>query len=242
MLFEAMTGRLPFAGSAEEIIAAKQTQMPASPETLVGDLPAGPCPSLQRASGPRSRPRGRAAREIIAQLRGEDRVSIDVPELNRPLPLIGRSRHRQVLDGVFSLLNRGKTESVFVFGRTGTGKSTLIRSFLDELIEKDEAVVLFGRCYERESVPYKALDSLIDALARYLKGLPTAGNGDHVAPGRRHFSLACFRSWRASRPSRWRGGRAEMPDQQELRRRAFAGLRELLERSRRAYPIDPGDR
>ncbi len=61
----------------------------------------------------------------MAQLRGEDQVSIDVPELNRPLPLIGRSRHRQVLDGVFSSLSRGKTESVFVFGRTGIGKSTL---------------------------------------------------------------------------------------------------------------------
>ncbi len=46
----------------------------------------------------------------------------------------------------FASLNLGRTESVFVVGRTGTGKSTLVRSFLDELIEKDEAVVLTGRC------------------------------------------------------------------------------------------------
>ncbi len=39
MLFEAMTGRLPFVGSATEIIAAKQTHDAPSPQTLVGDLP-----------------------------------------------------------------------------------------------------------------------------------------------------------------------------------------------------------
>ena len=78
------------------------------------------------------------------------------PEPARAFPLIGRSRHRQVLDGLLATLHRRKTVSLFVFGRTGTGKTTLVRSFLDELLEREEAVVLSGRCYERESVPYKA--------------------------------------------------------------------------------------
>jgi eukaryotic-like serine/threonine-protein kinase len=227
MLFEALTGQLPFAGSPQEIIAAKQTQVPPSPETLAGDLPEDLvhlCNTLLNRD-PARRP---SAREILAQLRGTDQDSIDVPELNRSLPLIGRSRHRQVLDGVFSSINRGKTESVFVFGRTGTGKSTLIRSFLDERIEKDEAVVLFGRCYERESVPYKALDSLIDALAQYLKGLPTRETAA-ILPQDVAFLARVFPVLQSVEAvATARQAVSEMPDQQELRRRAFAGLRELL--------------
>ena len=88
-----------------------------------------------------------------------------------------------------------------MFGRTGTGKTTLIRSFLDELLERDEAVVLSGRCYERESVPYKALDSLIDSLARYLKGLPTGRVRAAAAARMWRFWRGRFRCCRVSRRS-----------------------------------------
>ena len=227
MLYEVLTRRLPFDGSPQEVILAKRTQTPPSPASLVDGLPEDLvrlCMALLDRD-PSRRPGGR---EIIAVLGGEIPDSIDLPEPIRAFPLIGRTRHLHVLDEVFSGLNRGRTESIFVFGRTGTGKTTLIRSFLDGLIARNEAVVLFGRCYERESVPYKALDSLIDSLARHLKGLPVR-EAQSVLPADVAFLARVFpvlQSVPAVASSRYDA--PSMPDQQELRRRAFAGLRELL--------------
>ena len=33
-------------------------------------------------------------------------------------------------------------------------------------------MALTSRCYERETMPYKAIDPVVDALARFLKSLP----------------------------------------------------------------------
>jgi eukaryotic-like serine/threonine-protein kinase len=227
MLFEVLTGELPFGGSPRELVIAKRTQAPPSPGSLVDGLAEDLvrlCVSLLDRD-PARRPGGRA---IIAMLRGQVADPADVPDANRELPLIGRSRHLRVLDGVFAGLSRGRTESIFVFGRTGTGKTTLIRSFLDGLIARDEAVVLTGRCYERESVPYKALDSLIDSLARHLKGLPER-KARALLPQDVSFLARVFPVLQSVEAVALAPGAApEMPDQQELRRRAFAGLRELL--------------
>ena len=62
--------------------------------------------------------------------------------------------------------------AVAVCGPSGIGKSALVRRFLGELVRRDEVVVLAGRCYENESVPYKALDGVVDDLSRYLGSIP----------------------------------------------------------------------
>ena len=124
MLYEAMTGQLPFGGTQDEVLAAKKTQTPPSPAGLVDGLPPDLvrlCVSLLERD-PAKRPSGR---DVIAQLSGRLPEPCDEPEAARPFLLIGRARHRQVLESLVASLHRRKTVSLFVFGRTGTGKSTL---------------------------------------------------------------------------------------------------------------------
>ena len=61
---------------------------------------------------------------------------------------------------------------MLVRGEAGAGKSALLLEFARRALVPAGALVLTGHCYERESVPYKALDSIIDELSRHLLSLP----------------------------------------------------------------------
>ncbi len=237
ILYEALTGRLPFAGPPQDLILAKQTTAPINPSELVNGLPddlVRLCVELLDRNSS-ARPTGR---HIIALLTGLAPGSADAPEPSRPLPLIGRARHLQILDSVYAaLLGKGRTQSIFVFGRTGTGKTTLIRSFLEGLSSQEDAVVLWGRCYERESVPYKALDNLFDALARYLKGLSPRRVQALLPTDVAHLARVFPVMQGVPAVAAARRNAADLPDPQEVRRRAFAALRELFNRLARKVPL-----
>ena len=54
-------------------------------------------------------------------------------------------------------------------------------NFLDGLVTRTDAVVLRGCAYERESIAYKAVDGVVDALSRYLVAFESA-RARHRAP------------------------------------------------------------
>ena len=111
-----------------------------------------------------------------------------------------------------------------------------MQHFLEDLAAKHEVIVLTGRCYERELVPYKAVDGLIDALSHYLARLPSlevkAYLPRNVAPLARVFPVL-----RRVAPIAEACKNVAVLDVQELRQRAFMGLRELLARLADAKPL-----
>ena len=175
MLFEALTGRRPHVGGRRQTLMEKQFIDPPPPRSLVPDIPDdlnALCIDLLSRQADK-RPTGP---EIIRRLRLEG-IGAEKPAPRLPVPaprlaFVGRQQHLATLRDAFQATRTGKAVTMYVQGRSGLGKSALVQRFLAGLQEHDEAMVLAGRCYERESVPYKAIDSLIDSLSQYLGRLP----------------------------------------------------------------------
>lgn len=149
----------------------------------------------------------------------------------RELPFIGRVAELEELESAYQALERGTPVTVMLSGQSGMGKSALVRCFLTDVQRRDaRALVLSGRSYDQESMPYKAVAGVIEDLARYL-GRVSLLEAKALLPGdaaalARLFPVLqdiCSAAQTRLRP-------LDVVDSQELRRRAFAALRELLAR------------
>src|SRR6185312_11644354 len=141
------------------------------------------------------------------------------------LRLVGRERELRELGDAFDATFSGRSVTVRVSSLSGLGKSSLVRHFLDEMDRRGDVVVLRGRAYERESVPYKAVDSVVDALSRHLVDLQD--RSEAIALPDEIWALAhVFPVLRRVRridevPA------ASVGDPQVVRQRAFGVLRDL---------------
>jgi len=169
MLFEALTGRLPFAGSGAEIMRARLTQDSPPPSSFVPATPPDLDALCRRLldRDPQRRPR---SAEIFACLSGQSAV-VDDGAIG-PNVFIGREEYLASLQAAYAGLEQGHPAILCVHGRSGVGKTTLLQHFLSQAVNSRGAVLLEGRCYEQESVPYKALDNLVDALTQLLLEMP----------------------------------------------------------------------
>lgn len=114
-------------------------------------------------------PSARAAyREIMARLGGNEFVEAATSPLAPPPALLGRDGELEWLAAQADAARTGPVVAS-VSGPSGIGKSTLVSHFVDELRVQRSAVVLAGRCFERESIPFQALDGIIDDLRRYVE-------------------------------------------------------------------------
>ena len=236
MLFESLTGTLPFTGSLFEILQAKSADDAPSPRALVPSVPA----HIDQLCGALlSRDPARRLDAAATLMRDSTRgavpkaAALAVPRSR--IPLVGRAAHLEALNQAYRDSGSGQAVTVYVHGSSGMGKTALVRAFLRSL--PSEAVILSGRCFERESVPYKALDSVVDGLSDYLRGLASA-QVKEVLPAD---VLALARVFpvlrRIEAVDRAKHRVLEIPDALELRRRAFAAFRELMRRLAQQHPV-----
>ena len=244
MLYEAATGQRPFGGTYAEMLARKRRLPSPMPSDALRGVPAdidALCRELL-CPDPRARPTGR---DVLRRLRTVGGMvvaapvvaPVTLPAARRP-PFVGRERDFETLRKAFLSTKRGRSVTVSLRGRSGMGKTALARRFLADLRQQEPDVVLLaGRCYEQESVPYKALDSLVDSLCQYLKRLP-AIEAARLMP-RDVLDLArlfpVLREVEAVATARQRI--VEIASAQEQRRRAATALRDLLARIADQNPL-----
>lgn len=225
MLYQALTGVLPFIGRPERVLELKQTSEPIAPQSLVPRLPsdlAELCCDLLRRD-PRVRPN---ERDILSRLGiGDAAAAVS----RRDDHFVGRTGEMALLQQAFGEVRDGSAVSVVVHGESGIGKSALVGHFAEAMVaQSSRTVVLAGHCCERESVPYQALDGVIDDLSRYIAALEPEEAAELLPPDM-PLLAASFPVLRRI-PTLTTAETAQESDPQEIRRRLFGGVRELLRR------------
>ncbi len=235
MLYLALTGRLPFAGSSSQIIAAKQVCKPPLMSYFVADVPG----DLERlcldllSSDSSSRPRDA---DVLAALGTAPLAPLIDTSGSESDVFVGRMHSLHELHQTYSDAAAGQAQWVVVQGPSGIGKSALAERFMAELLAKNpDLIVLSGRCHEHETMAYKAFDGIIDDLSHYLSSLTAAERGE-LMPAAASFIAQLF-------PVFDRAGLSESPESArehnpyEVRHQAIDALRALLVRLAGSSPI-----
>ncbi len=175
-IYEALTGLLPFEGNnALQIMLQKQGQLPVTPSLrckhVAPDLEAL-CMALLSPL-PEDRPSGPEVLRRLAQGPVPATQPSLAPHLVNEGVFAGREAELSELRQALARTDRGDLSIVLIEGESGVGKSALVAEFIRRQREaQPETWVLRGRCYQNETVPYKAFDGCMDALAKVLQRMP----------------------------------------------------------------------
>jgi len=233
LLYEALTGRVPHHGPVMQVLLDKQSHPPPPPRALVSGIP----PDLDAlcvdllAIEPWRRPSGP---EVLRRLGADDAVGEQLGSVSgttQHAAFAGRELELARLAECARQIGDGGAAVVAVSGPSGIGKTALVRRFLEALRRDsgDQLVVLEGRCYERETVPYKAIDAVIDQLTRYWGQLPS-DEAAELLPGNAPLLPRLFPVL-GRVPAISAAPRGPVPsDPHDLRYDAFSALRHVFKR------------
>ena len=229
MLYEALTGVRPFRGTRDQVMARRVAEDPPPPRALVPTVPPELDAACMRLLDRSPARRGDGAVLLAALGRQPTSATRAVAERTAAPPFVGRAAELGALAAAFATARDGDSVVVALTGASGIGKTALVRHYLASL-EPGAALVLTGRCHQRETVPYPAIETMVDALANALAAMPAERAAasmprDVAALARLFPALARVQAVATARAL----GRVPA-DPAELRRRAVTACAELIQR------------
>jgi tetratricopeptide (TPR) repeat protein len=174
ILFELLTGERPFHDSSLAGLLLRGAALPPRPSERATSVASDLDDLALRLLDPNPRARPRAG-DAVLLLGGEVRSGSH--ELHAPLeaaPFVGR---RDEMTRMLTAQAEGRDHPVMLVieGASGIGKTALLHELLREIgAGNPPGLILRGRCCEHETIPYKAIDGIMDDLADYLTGASDA--------------------------------------------------------------------
>ena len=238
LLYKVLAGKLPFEGKARSTPGAQAVATLVPPSRLTEGVPEDLeklCIELL-ARDPDARPTGA---QLKARLSLAPTSMVEQPGAEGTPVLVGREGLLEQLRGAFAQVARGGKAAVSIIeGESGLGKTALLNAFVHTVKSSwPDTVVLVGRCGEAETVPFKAFDSVIDALCVHLSAQPQA-SVEALLP--RDFPALVRLFPVLSKLDNRIGLRkpaGPATDTQETRRKGFRALAQLLTRLSERAPL-----
>ena len=232
LLYQVLTGRPPFSGTALEVMQRKAQEDVAPPGNDVAPELSDVCMRLL-ARRAEDRANGAALR---GALQGQVSASADTSSaVVESTVFAGRTEELSRLEVLFARTQNGESLACYIEGESGIGKSRLVREF-ERRLTLDKLVFLHGRCLDRESVPYKAIDSLIDELSAVWNKLPSI-DASYILPQDPYLLSTAFPVLEGVIEVGRSIEGPEIADPQERRSRCLAALRETMQRLARRRPV-----
>ncbi|MGH7286900.1 MAG: protein kinase domain-containing protein, partial [Myxococcota bacterium] len=228
MLYEALTGRTPLQELGQGAVLSRSARIPSSPRDLVPDTPADLDALVMALLRPVAAERPGLA-EVLGAFPDAAGGSASTGGESDAVPaeptLFGRAEELEALERFFRKSARRTFATVRVSGPSGIGKTELVEQFLRRLEARDEALILRARCHPQESLPFRALDGVVDDLSRFLARQPKESVRALLPSGAAVLSRLFPVMGRVVPETGEPDG-----EPHEVRRRAFAAFRELLAR------------
>jgi serine/threonine protein kinase len=232
LLYEALTGRLPPTHQRFRNLWAEakdRAPLPADSHPGLPDDLNALCSGLLEFSPERRLDENDIARRLGMEVdveRGRAGFRSQVQFASNIF--VARERELELLRGALARAEAGAFPVVSIEGESGIGKSALVRQLISQLRRAGQVVVLASRCYDSETMPYRGVDGVVDALVRHLT---TLGMDGELLPVPEHadFLTEVFPVFRAlpglescSRPEQFD------VDPQEARQKAFHAFKQMF--------------